>query len=283
MRAGAAPEPPGKALLEPLVGPPAPAEASTIEASTAEPSEDSSSLNTVSSGAGAVAAHLLSESPGRLTLAVMGLSGVGKTALCRQYVVGSFEAAHEPTIEDLHRKEAALPGGARACLSILDTAGQDAYSVLRRSWMQSSTGFLFVFSLADRRTFEELPAFREELVDLYHDSPPPSVLVANKADLHASEWAVSHEEAWHLQSRWPNCLRVVHASALSGDNVAEAFEPLCLAARSWAAARRLRPAPAAGQLDACTRQRTACCCRRTRGLLAPRGVGCPPAGPCALL
>lgn len=276
-------EPSGKALLEPLVGPPPLAEPSPVEASTVEPSEDSSSNDTVRSVAGAAAVHLLSESPERLTLAVMGLSSAGKTALCQRYVKGSFETEQEPTIEDVHRKEAALPGGVRACLSILDTAGQEAYSVLRRSWMQHSAGFLFVFSLVDRRTFEELWAFREELLDLYHDNPPPSILVANKADLNASEWAVSHEEAWDLQSRWPNCLRVVHASALSGDNVVEAFEPLCLAARSWAAARRLHPAPARGQHDPCARQRTHCCCRRTRGLLVPRGGDCPPASPCTLL
>merc|ERR550537_1791331 len=93
-------------------------------------------------------------------------------------------------------------GGGAACLEILDTAGQETYSALRRSWMQHGAGFLFVFSLVDRQTFDELGAFYDELMDLYNNDPPPSVLVANKADVDSVQWVVGTDEVQKMKANW---------------------------------------------------------------------------------
>merc|ERR1719491_2531223 len=132
----------------------------------------------------------------RFTVAVMGRSGVGKSAITLRYTNSQFVREYDPTIEDTHLKHTTI-GGVPVCLNILDTAGQETYSALRRSWMKQDEqpkappkGFLFVFSLIDRQTFDELGAFYDELMDLYQNNPPPSVLVANKADLETKEWVV---------------------------------------------------------------------------------------------
>merc|ERR1711972_170679 len=122
----------------------------------------------------------------------------------------------------------------------------ETYSALRRGWMQANQsrkegGFLFVFSLVDRQTFDELRSFKEELMDLYHNDPPPSVLVANKADIESQSWVVAEDEIHQLRGSWQNCQKVVYTSARSDHNVNDAFESLCLAIRERAAQHRRRP------------------------------------------
>jgi len=190
-----------------------------------------------SNGAGP---QLAVRTPERFTLVVMGRSRVGKTALTICYTSAAFVQQYDPTIEDKHLKHTTI-GNAPVSLEILDTAGEENYSALRRSWMQhggGESGFLFVFSLVDRQTFDELVAFHDELMDLYQDDPPPSVLVANKSDIDAGEWVVTDEEVKGLRSRWRNCTQVIYTSASSGSNVAEAFEPLCVAVRERVHRRR---------------------------------------------
>merc|ERR1711879_1063236 len=101
------------------------------------------------------------------------------------------------------------------------------YSALRRSWMQHRVGFLFVFSLVDRQTFAELGEFYDELMDLYNDDPPPSVLVANKADIDSRQWVIGTEEVQRMKENWTNCKEVFYTSARSNRDVSDAFEALC--------------------------------------------------------
>jgi len=209
-------------------------------------------------------------SPERYTLVVMGRARVGKTAITIRYTSANFVQVYDPTIEDTHLKHTSV-AGAPACLEILDTAGDDAYRPLRRSWMSNSdAGFLFVFSLVDRQTFDELEAFRDELMDLYHDDPPPSVLVANKADIDRGQWAVSEAEVMLLREHWRNCGQVVYTSASSGHNVAEAFEPLCAAVRERTLRRRraAREREAAAHHQALVASGSRCRCSHCRHRLA---------------
>jgi hypothetical protein len=67
------------------------------------------------------------------SIAVMGAGSVGKSAMTLRYVQGVFVKDYDPTIEDAYRKSVLLDD--RNCvLDILDTAGQEDYTVRRRQW-----------------------------------------------------------------------------------------------------------------------------------------------------
>jgi len=176
----------------------------------------------------------------RYNLAVMGHSCVGKTALTTRFTRNNFIEAYYPTIEDLHLKVMVLNG--MSCeFKIFDTAGDEGYMMqLRRNWMEQRNGLVFVFSLTDRRTFDDLPSFREELLDVYHGDPPPCVLIANKADVDADQWAVTAEEAKSLEEQWRNCRGVFFTSAKTNQNVDQAFSFLMQVVHSQAASDRIR-------------------------------------------
>ena len=54
---------------------------------------------------------------------------------------------------------------------------------MREQYMRSGEGFLLVFSLADRRSFEDAARFHKEILRVKDRDEFPVMLVGNKADL----------------------------------------------------------------------------------------------------
>ena len=71
-------------------------------------------------------------------------------------------------------------------LDILDTAGQEEYSVMRDQYIRAGEGFLLVYSITSKGSFDELTALHDKIVmvkDVDEDEGYPMVIVGNKCDL----------------------------------------------------------------------------------------------------
>lgn len=86
-------------------------------------------------------------------------------------------------------------------LEILDTAGQEEYSAMRDQYIRSGQGFLIVYSVVNRRSFEELSEFREAVLRVKDTEQFPMIIVGNKCDLEASR-EVSTIEGQELASKF---------------------------------------------------------------------------------
>jgi len=116
-------------------------------------------------------------------LVVLGSGGVGKSALTIRLVNNKFLEEYDPTIEDSYRKEVTVDGE-NVVLDILDTAGQDEFSALQDQWMREGKGFLLVYSIVSRVSFEEMDKLRKKLLRIKDDDPNiPLVVCGNKCDL----------------------------------------------------------------------------------------------------
>lgn len=114
-------------------------------------------------------------------------------------------------------------------LSLWDTAGQETYKSVTRSYFRGASGALLVFDLSRRSTFLHVTDW---LADLRQIAEPDIVvvLVGNKADLVASgdgggdegNREVSRREAEEWARR-NGVLEYVETSAKSGENVENAF------------------------------------------------------------
>jgi len=121
-------------------------------------------------------------------IVVLGGGGVGKSALTIRLVTGNFLDEYDPTIEDSYRKQTTIDNKT-AILDILDTAGQEEFASMQDQWMREGKGFLLVFNLVDKNTFEEL--FNEhngyiQKIARAKDTPAkkiPIVVAGNKCDL----------------------------------------------------------------------------------------------------
>jgi GTPase KRas protein len=79
-----------------------------------------------------------------------------------------------------------------ALLDVLDTAGQEEYSAMREQYMRTGEGFLLVYSITSRESFEEIRTFQQQILRVKDKDIFPMVVVGNKLDL-ASERKVSVE------------------------------------------------------------------------------------------
>lgn len=137
--------------------------------------------------------------PKEYKLVVVGGGGVGKSALTIQLIQAHFVDEYDPTIEDSYRKQCMVDGQV-TMLDVLDTAGQEEYSAMREQYMRTGEGFLLVYSVTSRASFEEIMAFRNQILRVKDADSFPMVIIGNKSDLSA-ERQVSFEEGAHLAHR----------------------------------------------------------------------------------
>ncbi|KAJ3080732.1 Ras GTPase [Rhizoclosmatium sp. JEL0117] len=157
-------------------------------------------------------------------IVVVGGGGVGKSALSIQFIQSQFVDEYDPTIEDSYRKQVQVDNEV-AILDILDTAGQEEYSAMREQYMRTGEGFLLVYSITSRHSFEDIANFHAQILRVKdRDRYFPCVLVANKCDLE-QERAVSAQEGTEAAKRFGG-VPFLEASARTRHNVDEAFYEL---------------------------------------------------------
>ncbi|KAI8393805.1 ras-like protein 1 [Radiomyces spectabilis] len=152
-------------------------------------------------------------------LVMVGGGGVGKSALTIQFIQSHFVDEYDPTIEDSYRKQCVIDSET-ALLDVLDTAGQEEYSAMREQYMRNGEGFLLVYSITSRMSFEEITTFYQQICRVKDRDYFPMVLVANKSDLEADR-QVSSQEGRDLAKQF-GC-HFIETSAKQRINVDEAF------------------------------------------------------------
>mmetsp|Transcript_86867 Transcript_86867/g.106548 ORF Transcript_86867/g.106548 Transcript_86867/m.106548 type:complete len:196 (-) Transcript_86867:127-714(-) len=136
-------------------------------------------------------------------IVVLGAGAVGKSAITIRMVANEWRNEYDPTIEDSYRKQVMIDDEP-ALLDILDTAGQEEFSSMQDQWMREGKGFLLVYSITSRPTFEECELLREKIMrtkDPEENEVIPMVLVGNKCDLE-DQRAVNLNEGQKLAKDW---------------------------------------------------------------------------------
>jgi|SRR3569833_101628 len=83
---------------------------------------------------------------------------------------------------DSYRKQCVIDDEV-ALLDVLDTAGQEEYSAMREQYMRTGEGFLLVYSITSRQSFEEITTFQQQILRVKDKDYFPMVVVGNKCDL----------------------------------------------------------------------------------------------------
>jgi len=165
------------------------------------------------------------QNPGSLHKVIMvGSGGVGKSALTLQFMYDEFVEDYEPTKADSYRKKVVLDGQ-DSQIDILDTAGQEDYAAIRDNYFRSGEGFLCVFSITDRTSFDDTQEFRDQIlrvkgVDSTTAKSIPFLLVGNKSDLEETR-QVQVEEAQAFADKME--VKYVETSAKTRNNVDKVF------------------------------------------------------------
>jgi len=152
-------------------------------------------------------------------LVVVGGGGVGKSCLTIQLIQGHFLDEYDPTIEDSYRKQCTIDNEV-ALLDILDTAGQEEYSAMREQYMRTGEGFLLVFAINSRESFDEIRIYQQQILRVKDRDSFPMIIVGNKWDLRG-ERAVSEQEGHALAAEFGT--KYIETSAKTQYQVEKAF------------------------------------------------------------
>ncbi|KAL9645686.1 hypothetical protein ABK040_003419 [Willaertia magna] len=168
--------------------------------------------------------------PEELKIVVFGSGGVGKSALIVQLIQNVFVEQYDPTLEDSYRKDTFIEKKP-VILDILDTAGQEEFMTLRDQYIRQGEGYIIVYAVNNRNSFDEVDAFLEQIAQTKEfDSPEEIknlaaetavVIVGNKADL-KNERVVTLEEGKEISKKYGG-LTFYETSAKTRMNVEESF------------------------------------------------------------
>ncbi|KAJ7283697.1 small GTPase superfamily [Mycena rebaudengoi] len=156
-------------------------------------------------------------------IAVLGSRSVGKSSLIIQYCQNEFVESYYPTIEATFSKTVGVKNIEYEC-EIIDTAGQDEFSILNSKHAIGIHGYVLVYSISSKRSFENIQIIYDKIVDFCGVTNIPCVIVGSKVDLEPSR-QVKAEEGQKLAKA--NDAAWVETSAKTNTNVAKVFE-LCL-------------------------------------------------------
>eukprot|EP01121_Diplochlamys_sp_Union-15-3_P004221 TRINITY_DN1423_c0_g1_i1.p1 TRINITY_DN1423_c0_g1~~TRINITY_DN1423_c0_g1_i1.p1 ORF type:complete len:191 (-),score=25.23 TRINITY_DN1423_c0_g1_i1:3-575(-) len=153
-------------------------------------------------------------------IVVFGSIGVGKTSLCHSFLQLRHAYDYDPTIEDSYRKQMFIEGG-MVNLDIQDTGDcTDEATALRDHYSLNGEGFLFVYSVNSRSSFEMVQTLKEYVDSVRIKMPSMAfVLVANKVDLLEFEVLPSEGQTWAANH---GC-KFFQTSVKTNTNVSECF------------------------------------------------------------
>uniref|UniRef100_A0A8B9CRQ0 GTP-binding protein Rheb n=1 Tax=Anser brachyrhynchus TaxID=132585 RepID=A0A8B9CRQ0_9AVES len=124
----------------------------------------------------------------------------GKSSLTIQFVEGQFVDSYDPTIENTFTKLITV-NGQEYHLQLVDTAGQDEYSIFPQTYSIDINGYILVYSVTSIKSFEVIKVIHGKLLDMVGKVQIPIMLVGNKKDLHM-ERVISYEEGKALAESW---------------------------------------------------------------------------------
>jgi len=150
---------------------------------------------------------------------IIGDTGVGKSCLLMQFTDNRFRQDHEITIGVEFGSRMITIDNKQIKLQIWDTAGQESFRSITRSYYRGAAGALLVYDVTRRDTFNHLARWLEEARQ--NGNPNMTIiLIGNKCDMDMRR-AVSTEEGEQFARE--NGLIFLETSAKTAHNVVEAF------------------------------------------------------------
>jgi Ras-related protein Rab-1A len=161
---------------------------------------------------------------------VLGNSGAGKSSLLLRFADNFFSTDFIATIGVDFKIRKVDVDGKSVKLQMWDTAGQDRFRDIVRSYYRGASGIVLVYDIADRQSFDAIPQWMNDIQGSISGGVSYS-LVGNKSDLE-NKRAVPKDEAEHFARQFG--IPFTETSAKDAIQVDEVFVQLASAMKARA-------------------------------------------------
>eukprot|EP01084_Bolivina_argentea_P057771 105533_1 len=142
-------------------------------------------------------------------IVVVGMTTCGKSALIIHSIVDQWNYEYEPTIDPIYKRLFEIDRKP-AYLEVLEPSDLEEFrsiKALQYHYYKSADGFLFVYSISSKLSFEYLNTLKDDIITArkfyFKTSNLPIVIAANKCDLEELR-QVTKNEGKELANLW-NC------------------------------------------------------------------------------
>lgn len=152
---------------------------------------------------------------------IIGDTGCGKSCILKRFVDDEFCNEHDLTIGvEFGAKTILSKNGQKIKIQVWDTAGQEMFRSITRSYYRGATVAVVVFDTSRYDTFKDIKKWFDDIHSMGNNKTI-IVLVGNKYDL-AHRRQVKEQDARNLADKY-NCF-YMEASAKTGHNIDNIFK-----------------------------------------------------------
>lgn len=152
----------------------------------------------------------------------LGDTTVGKTSIIKRHINKEFDENAIATIGIDNIKDEKVFDKKKYSFKIYDTAGQERYKSISVNYIKLGDGFLLVFAVDNRETFDKLENWIQNIYDSVPTEEKVIFLVGNKID--SPNRVVTKEEAEAFAK--DKNFSYYETSAKTGEGVEELFDKL---------------------------------------------------------
>ena len=152
----------------------------------------------------------------------LGDTSVGKTSIIKRHINKTFDENAIATIGIDNIKDEKEFDNKKYSFKIYDTAGQERYKSISLNYIKLGDGFLLVFAVDNRETFDKLEEWVQNIYESVSIEEKVIFLVGNKID--SPNRVITREEAetYAKNKNFP----YYETSAKTGDGVEKLFDEL---------------------------------------------------------
>jgi small GTP-binding protein len=152
----------------------------------------------------------------------LGDTTVGKTSIIKRHINKTFDESAIATIGIDNIKDEKEFDNKKYSFKIYDTAGQERYRSISLNYIKLGDGFLLVFSVDNRETFDKLDEWVQNIYDSVPVEEKVIFLVGNKIDSPNRVVKKEEAEAYAQKKKFP----YYETSAKTGEGIEQLFDEL---------------------------------------------------------